>query len=83
MERRGPDSDAGTLAGFAEYLAQHSTSREDIKTWFDALELDDYANRQPTGNGQLANTLIFKIGTEEWQTILELAVDDGWGETSQ
>ncbi len=44
MERRGPDSDAETLAGFAEYIGQHSTTREDIKTWFDALELDDYAS---------------------------------------
>ena len=44
MERRGPDSDAETLAGFAEYLGQHSTTREDIKSWFDALELDDYAS---------------------------------------
>ena len=44
MERRGPDSDAETLAGFAEYIAQHSASREDIKSWFDALELDDYAS---------------------------------------
>ena len=44
MERRGPDSDAESLAGFAEYIGQHSGSREDIKTWFDALELDDYAS---------------------------------------
>ena len=44
MERRGPDSDAETLAGFAEYIGQHSMSREDIKSWFDALELDDYAS---------------------------------------
>ena len=44
MERRGPDSDAETLSGFAEYIGQHSTTREDIKTWFDALELDDHAS---------------------------------------
>jgi hypothetical protein len=44
MERRGPDSDAETLAGFAEYIGQHSTTREDIRSWFDALELDDYAS---------------------------------------
>ena len=44
MERRGPDSDAETLAGFAEYVGQHSTTREDIRSWFDALELDDYAS---------------------------------------
>ena len=44
MERRGPDSDAETLAGFAEYIGQHSITREDIRSWFDALELDDYAS---------------------------------------
>src|ERR1700730_1645449 len=44
MEKRGPDSDAETLALFAEYVGQHSQTREDIKTWFEAAELDDYAN---------------------------------------
>jgi Domain of unknown function (DUF5069) len=44
MEKRGPDSDAETLALFAEYLGQHSKTREDIKTWFEAIELDDYAS---------------------------------------
>jgi hypothetical protein len=44
MERRGPDSDAETLAFFAEYVGQHSQTREDIKTWFEAAELDDYAS---------------------------------------
>ena len=44
MEKRGPDSDGETLAGFAEYVGQHSKTREDIKTWFDAIELDDYAS---------------------------------------
>jgi len=44
MERRGPDSDGETLAGFVEYVGQHSKTREDIKTWFDAIELDDYAS---------------------------------------
>jgi hypothetical protein len=43
MERRGPDSDAETIAGFGEYVGQHSKTREDIKTWFEAIELDDYA----------------------------------------
>ena len=42
MERRGPDSDAETIAGFGEYVGQHSKTREDIKTWFEAIELDDY-----------------------------------------
>jgi hypothetical protein len=44
MERRGPDSDAETLALFAEYLGKHSKTREDVKTWFEAIELDDYAS---------------------------------------
>jgi hypothetical protein len=44
MEKRGPDSDAETLAMFANYLVQHSKTREDVKTWFEAIELDDYAS---------------------------------------
>ena len=44
MEKRGPDSDAETLALFAEYVGQHSKTREDVKTWFEAIELDDYAS---------------------------------------
>jgi len=42
MERRGPDSDAETIAGFGQYVGQHTKEREDIKTWFEAIELDDY-----------------------------------------
>ncbi len=42
MEKRGPDSDAETLEFFMEYIGKLSTTREDIKTWFEALELDDY-----------------------------------------
>jgi hypothetical protein len=44
MEKRGPDSDEETLTFFAEYLGKHSKTREDIKTWFEAIELDDYAS---------------------------------------
>ena len=44
MEKRGPDSDAETLSLFAGYVGQQSKTREDIKTWFDAIELDDYAS---------------------------------------
>jgi Domain of unknown function (DUF5069) len=44
MERRGPDSDAETLALFAEYVGRFSKAREDIKTWFEAIELDDCAS---------------------------------------
>jgi len=39
---RGPDSDAETLAEFAEAVGEHSQTREDIKTWFDLLDLDDH-----------------------------------------
>ena len=44
MEKRAPDSDAETLAFFAEYLGQFSKTREDVKTWFEASELDDYVS---------------------------------------
>ena len=44
FDNRGPDSDAETLGGFAEYIGQHSKTREDIKTWFDALDLDDFVS---------------------------------------
>lgn len=44
MEKRGPDSDAETLVFFAEYLGNLSKTREDIKTWFEAGELDDYVS---------------------------------------
>jgi len=41
-EHRTPDSDAETLADFAGYVAKFSTTREDIRTWFDLLDLDDH-----------------------------------------
>jgi hypothetical protein len=44
FDNRGPESDAETLSGFAEYVGQHSKTREDIKTWFDALDLDDFVS---------------------------------------
>jgi hypothetical protein len=44
FEKRGPDSDAETLALFADYVAKFTKTREDIKTWFDAIELDDYVS---------------------------------------
>ena len=40
--RRAPDSDAETLADFAESVARFTTTREDILTWFDLLDLDDH-----------------------------------------
>src|SRR5580658_668445 len=44
MERRGPDSYAETLELFSKYLGKFSKTREDVKTWFEAIELDDYAS---------------------------------------
>ena len=44
MQRRGPDSDAETLQFFAEAVGKFSTTREDIKTWFDLLDLDDHVS---------------------------------------
>lgn len=41
-DRRGPDSDAETLQFFAAYVAKVTTTREDIRTWADVLDLDDY-----------------------------------------
>lgn len=40
--RRGPDSDAETFEYFAEAVSKFSTTREDIKTWFELLDVDDY-----------------------------------------
>jgi hypothetical protein len=40
--QRAADSDAETLQFFAEAIAKFSTTREDIRTWFDLLDLDDY-----------------------------------------
>ena len=42
-EKRGPDSDQETLTFFAGRLVEiGAAAREDIKTWFDLLDLDDY-----------------------------------------
>ena len=43
-ERRGPDSDAETWQYFAKYVANHTQTREDITTWCDVLDLDDYVS---------------------------------------
>jgi hypothetical protein len=42
QDRRGPDSDAETLQFFAGYVAKLTKTREDVRTWADVLELDDY-----------------------------------------
>jgi hypothetical protein len=44
MDRRGPDSDAETMAFFAQYVSRLTTTREDITTWADVLELDDFVS---------------------------------------
>jgi hypothetical protein len=40
--RRVPDSDAETLPEFADHVKKFTATREDIHTWFDLLDLDDY-----------------------------------------
>jgi hypothetical protein len=42
MIRRTPDSDAPTLSFFIRHVGSFSRSREDIKTWIDLIELDDF-----------------------------------------
>jgi hypothetical protein len=41
-EHRGPDGDAETLGYFLEAVGKFSKTREDIKTWFDLVDLDDH-----------------------------------------
>ena len=42
MERRGPSGDVETLQFFAEAVGKFAQNREDLKTWFDLVDLDDY-----------------------------------------
>jgi len=42
--RRTPDSDAETLMDFAAEVKHFHPMREDINTWFDLLDLDDYCS---------------------------------------
>jgi len=44
MQRRSPESDAETRAYFGEMLSKLSETRDDIKTWADLLDLDDYVS---------------------------------------
>jgi hypothetical protein len=44
QESRGPDSDAETLGYFAEAVGKLSKTREDLKTWADMLDVDDYVS---------------------------------------
>ena len=42
MTRRGASGDVETLQYFAEYVGKFSKEREDVKTWFDLVDLDDH-----------------------------------------
>lgn len=42
MDRRGPSGDVETLQFFTESVGKFAKEREDIKTWFDLVDLDDY-----------------------------------------
>jgi hypothetical protein len=42
--KRTPDSDAETLTDFATEVKNFHPLREDINTWFDLLDLDDYCS---------------------------------------
>ncbi len=42
LNERGPDGDIETLEFFAEVVGKVSKTREDVKTWFDYLDLDDH-----------------------------------------
>ena len=44
MDRRGPDSDVETFQFFVDYVGKFSKTREDIKTWADLLDLDDFVS---------------------------------------
>jgi hypothetical protein len=43
-DRRGPDSDAETFQFFVDYVGKFSKTREDIRTWAELLDLDDYVS---------------------------------------
>jgi hypothetical protein len=42
--RRSPDSDHETITDFAEEVRKFNPNREDIHTWFDLMDLDDYCS---------------------------------------
>ena len=42
LDRRGPDGDVETLEFFAKRVGDISKTREDVRTWFDYLDLDDH-----------------------------------------
>ena len=44
QESRGPDSDAETWDSFGAAVRKHSPAREDVQTYFDLLDLDDFTS---------------------------------------
>jgi hypothetical protein len=42
MDHRGPSGDVETLKYFAAYVGKFAEEREDVKTWFDLVDLDDH-----------------------------------------
>ena len=42
FNERGPDSDVETMEFFMKRLGEFNKDREDVKTYFDLLDLDDY-----------------------------------------
>jgi len=44
QDNRGPDSDPETLGYFAELLGKSSKTREDIRSWSDLLDVDDFVS---------------------------------------
>ena len=43
-DQRGPDSDKETLGFFSGAVAKLAPEREDIRTWFDLLDVDDFVS---------------------------------------
>lgn len=43
-DQRGPDGDVETLEFFTGLVAKLARNREDIRTWADLLDLDDYVS---------------------------------------
>ena len=44
LNERGPDGDKETLEFFAKRVGDLSPIREDVRTWFDYLDLDDHVS---------------------------------------
>ena len=44
MARRGPSGDVETLQYFTQYVGKFAQEREDVKTWFELVDLDDYVS---------------------------------------